>query len=125
LVELSEQQIIDCCRLNLYGCNGGDPIVALDECILRDGIMRASDYPFTAVTSRSCNYDSNSLVYTPKDYAIVPHNNSIQLQMALTLHPIAVCISDSAEFHFYKKGIISDLNCGIDNDHCIVAVGTL
>lgn len=79
IVEMSEQQVIDCCRLNLYGCNGGDPIVALDECILRDGIMKSADYPFTGVTSRVCNWDDSKLVYTPADYAIVPHNNSLQL----------------------------------------------
>lgn len=79
MIEMSEQQVIDCCRINLYGCNGGDPIVALDECLLRDGIMRASDYPFTAVSSRNCFYDDRKLVYVPTDYAVVPHNNSAQL----------------------------------------------
>lgn len=43
--------------------------------------------------------------------------------MALSLKPVAVCISDSAEFHFYSKGILEGDHCGIDNDHCIVAVG--
>lgn len=43
--------------------------------------------------------------------------------MALSLKPVAVCISDSAEFHFYSKGILEGEHCGIDNDHCIVAVG--
>lgn len=53
--------------------------MALDECILRDGIMRTADYPFTAVTSRKCDWDESKLVYTPSDYAIVPHNDSLQL----------------------------------------------
>lgn len=35
--DFSVQQIIDCCRINLYGCNGGDPVVAFDECMIRDG----------------------------------------------------------------------------------------
>lgn len=37
LKDFSVQQIIDCCRIDLYGCNGGDPIVAFDECLMRDG----------------------------------------------------------------------------------------
>ena len=67
---------MDCCRINLSGCNGGDPIVALDECLLRDGIMSAADYPYTGIASRYCAIDDNKLVYTPSDYVIVPHNNS-------------------------------------------------
>ena len=76
--------MIDCCRLDLYGCNGGDPIVALDECISRDGIMLSSDYPYAGKNSKDCLWDSANIVFTPTDYAIVPHNDSIQLQMAVS-----------------------------------------
>ncbi len=68
---------MDCCRLNLYGCNGGDPIVAFDQCILIDGIMKGDDYPYTGVFSKNCKWDSNRTLYKPSNYAVVPHNDTI------------------------------------------------
>ena len=33
-------------------------------------------------------------------------------------------MSDTPVFHFYKKGVVlDDMNCGFDNDHCVVVVG--
>lgn len=100
--------------------------MALEECISRDGIMTTQDYPYTEVASRNCQWDPERVVYKPTDYAIVPHNDSQQLQMAVAQQPVAVCVSDSPVFHFYKKGVVLDSDlCGLDNDHCIVAVGML
>lgn len=52
--DLSVQQIIDCCKIDLFGCNGGDPIVAFEKCLVRDGIMRAKHYPFEGVEGDMC-----------------------------------------------------------------------
>jgi hypothetical protein len=65
----------------LFGCNGGDPIVAFEECVIRDGIMHAKEYPFVGDNSDDCLYNSDKLAFKPKDYAIVPPNDSRQLKM--------------------------------------------
>lgn len=45
VTSLSSQQLVDCCRIQNYGCNGGDPEPAL-KCTLRDGVMNDVDYPY-------------------------------------------------------------------------------
>jgi hypothetical protein len=42
LIDMSVQQLIDCCKLNVYGCQGGDPRPALN-CLKMDGIMKETD----------------------------------------------------------------------------------
>jgi hypothetical protein len=79
--------VIDCCKIDLFGCNGGDPIVAFEQCVLRDGVMRAREYPFVG-DSDSCLYDNSNLAFSPQDYAIVPPNNNEQLLMVFKLNII-------------------------------------
>ena len=76
LKAFSVQQVIDCCRINLYGCNGGDPIVAFEECVLRDGVMHEHHYPYVGDDSDDCLYDGNKLAFKANDYAAVPPNDS-------------------------------------------------
>jgi hypothetical protein len=45
--------------------------------------------------------------------------------MAISIQPVSVCVTSSPSFHFYKSGILDDIECGEYIDHCIVAVGKL
>jgi hypothetical protein len=48
--------------------------------------MKSVDYPYLAIQQKNkCDYDEEKVEFTPRDYAIVPHNDSIQLKMALSL----------------------------------------
>lgn len=42
---------MDCCRIENYGCTGGDPQPAM-KCIVRDGIMTDDDYPYVGKFTR-------------------------------------------------------------------------
>jgi hypothetical protein len=39
--------------------------------------MSEAAYPYTGIFSRLCNHDESNLIYTPSDYVIVPHNDSL------------------------------------------------
>lgn len=43
--------------------------------------------------------------------------------MALSIKPIAVCITDGTAFHFYSEGVLDVDDCGDVLDHCVLLVG--
>lgn len=60
---------MDCCRIQNYGCNGGDPEPAL-QCTLRDGIMSDTDYPYTGF-NKLCNLNPDKVRHKFNDYILV------------------------------------------------------
>jgi len=40
--------------------------------------MLTEDYPYKALQQKNkCDYDEEKVIFQPKDYAIIPHNNSL------------------------------------------------
>lgn len=119
LISLSEQQFVDCSKMN-SGCNGGLPDRAF-KYAEKTQICSESDYVYTAKDG-TCETCIGSI---PKltSYTDVPKESESELQKSVYLTPIAVAIqADSKEFQLYKSGIM-DFNCGTDLDHAVLLVG--
>ena len=125
LMNLSEQQLMDCSKLyGNMGCNGGLMDSAFDYAI-DYGMCSDVAVPYTA-ESGSCSssvQDCQKVAFF--DYCMdVPANNQVMLRKAVTQMPVSVAIeADTATFQFYKSGILDSTKCGTTLDHGVVVVG--
>ncbi|GFP88437.1 thiol protease sen102 [Phtheirospermum japonicum] len=120
LLNLSEQELIDCNRRN-QGCSGGDYEYAFDY-ISKYGITSLAKYPYTGKAGK-CKYRSKS----PRVYILgrqgVPRNNERALLIAVATRPVSVLIdATSIEFQLYKRGVFRG-RCGRDLKHAVTIVG--
>ncbi|CAA6669852.1 unnamed protein product [Spirodela intermedia] len=119
LIDLSEQQLVDCNNKN-WGCNGGWPETAFAY-IRKNGIDTEGRYPYKG-TKANCNRNTAKAV-SIDGYYFTPRYNEGALRKAVASQPISVIIrSDSRAFQFYKSGIYNG-PCGMDLDHAVTVVG--
>jgi len=134
LTALSEQELVDCDKVDL-GCGGG----LMDNAFLFDentthGICAELDYPYVAHKHwfRGCR--SKDRHFREKICTSVKHsrvesfvdieNTVPALKAAIVKQTVSVAIqANLRSFQFYKKGIYDDEKCGNDLDHGVVAVG--
>ena len=123
--ELSEQQLIDCSRLN-SGCNGGDMRLAM-KYASRAGVCSSNEYPYTSGdTSKegTCQIRSCTPVFQPYGFREVPRSNETALQLALYRQPISIAIeADSPVFQFYSTGVMTSKACGKNLNHGVLLTG--
>ena len=96
LVDLSEQQLVDCSKncdgpdnCNA-GCNGGLMELAFEYLIV-NGQESLTSYPYTGVDG-TCAYKSSNVVAHISSYANVTPNEPDQLKAALDMGPVSVAI---------------------------------
>ena len=125
LVNLSEQQLMDCStRYVNFGCNGGEMDHAFAYAI-DNGMCLDDDVPYLAVSS-SCSdeekaCDRKAAFSSCKD---VPSGNEVALREAIHFTPASVAIeADTKVFQFYKGGVITSSDCGTTLDHGVLVVG--
>jgi C1A family cysteine protease len=123
IVELSEQELVDCSRsYGNEGCNGGDMDAGF-KYIMDKGISLASEYKYEgrdgACRKKSANYKLTGCVQ-------VKHDDGDELLEALTKGPVSIAVkADNSAFMYYRSGIITK-SCGTDRDeldHGITLVG--
>jgi C1A family cysteine protease len=122
LIDLSEQQLVDCSTDNL-GCNGGDINLAF-EYIESNGLCSYNSYPYLAV-GETCNITRNSCVPVAKlrGFNKVQSGNETQLMEELESGPVGIAIeADQSNFQFYSGGVF-DADCGTNLDHAVLLVG--
>merc|ERR1711904_266318 len=121
LVSLSEQQFVDCDKVD-SGCNGG----LMDNGFkFAEGTAIATEdsYPYTAADG-SCKSSFTTAIPQGgvtgyKDVS----NSASALQSALNNNPVSVAIqADQSVFQMYTSGTISS-GCGSNLDHGVLAVG--
>merc|ERR1711862_689601 len=125
LVELSEQNLLDCDHTDL-GCSGGlmDNAFKFDE--KSGGLCSEEDYPYKAkqgTCMTNCTDVPGSIVQTFLD---VPPGDEAAMLAAIATQPISVAIqANQGIFQFYKDGVITDSSCGARAavDHGVLAVG--
>ena len=120
LVSLSEQQLVDCSRLN-YGCNGGSMELALGFVERSGGLCTEEDYPYTAADG-SCEHSCSKVVSISTHVDVAP-NDEDALQAAASQVPVSVAIqADQLDFQLYESGVFTG-NCGTRLDHGVLVVG--
>ncbi|KRY40683.1 Cathepsin L [Trichinella spiralis] len=103
LISLSEQQIIDCDKIN-RGCRGGQPLKAYHEIIRMSGVQAESDYPYTGLHG-SCKLNKEKIKVYINDTVLL-HKNETTIANYLYEHgPVAVRMNADI-LMLYRKGII-------------------
>merc|ERR1711964_158940 len=123
LVSLSEQQFVDCDKVD-SGCNGGLMDNAF-EFAEKNAICTETSYPYTA-KGGSCKA-SSCTVGIPKGgvtgYKDVTADSEQDLMSALNKQPVSIAIeADKSVFQLYSSGVLSG-TCGTNLDHGVLAVG--
>ncbi|KAH7845670.1 hypothetical protein Vadar_004617 [Vaccinium darrowii] len=123
LIELSEQELVDCDTKYDAGCNGGLMDYAFEFIIENGGIDTESDYPYLGVDSTCDQTRKNAKVVSIDGYEDVPPYNEKALKKAVAHQPISVAIEASGrEFQLYLSGVFTG-ECGMALDHGVAVVG--
>ena len=123
LVDLAEQELVDCATgvsYGSHGCNGGQMEGAF-KYIIEHGQCTLSSYPYTAKdgTCQKC-----SAVAHISSCSDVKPNDQISLKAAVAQQPVAVAIeADTRYFQSYSSGVLTSSSCGTTLDHGVLIVG--
>ncbi|XP_030078285.1 cathepsin S [Microcaecilia unicolor] len=119
LVELSEQQLVDCSYEN-GGCCGGFPDAALDY-VLDNGLMKSSSYKYKGYGSE-CRYKHRQALAlnSSKFYNLATEDN---IASALASDgPMSITFAVHPNFQLYDRGIYDD-ECAEYSNHAMLVVG--
>lgn len=103
VVQLSEQQLIDC-NQNHQGCNGGLMNSAFKSVVDIGGIQSSESYPYTALDKKICNFDKSKVVTKLSGFNIVKGNEKHLVQTLFENGPLSVAINASP-LQFYTNGV--------------------
>jgi C1A family cysteine protease len=127
LVDLSEQELVDCATGYVYGshgCSGGQMEGAF-KFVVENGQCSDSMYPYvsgTTKTESSCKKCS-SIAHISSCSDVKPFDQ-VSLKAAVALQPVAVAIeADTAYFQSYSEGVLTSASCGTNLDHGVLIVG--
>jgi cathepsin L len=123
LIDLSEQQLVDCATGAAYGshgCNGGQ-MEGADKYLIANGQCSLSSYPYTAHDDKCKTCSAVAHFSSCSD---VKPNDQISLLNAVSLGPVSVAIeADTRYFQSYTGGILDTSACGTTLDHGVLIVG--
>lgn len=128
LVELSEQQLVDCSgKFENQGCNGGLMDNAFEYVKENGGVDTEQSYPYHARAGR-CHFKKSAIGSECSGYNDIPIGNEEALKEALaTVGPISIAIdATEGKFMLYKEGVLVDDTCGNSPDkldHGVLLVG--
>ncbi|XP_052197962.1 cysteine proteinase mucunain-like [Diospyros lotus] len=123
LIELSEQELVDCDTAYNVGCNGGLMDYAFEFIVGNGGIDTEAHYPYRGVDGTCDPIRKNAKVASIDGYEDVPPYNEKALKKAVAHQPVSVAIEAGGRiFQLYESGIFSG-NCGVALDHGVAVVG--
>lgn len=127
LVDLSEQELVDCATGRTYGshgCNGGQMEGAF-KFVVENGQCSLSSYPYTSgETKTGGTCQKCSKVASMSSCSDVKPNDQVSLKAAVFKQPVAVAIeADTRYFQSYSSGILTSTECGTSLDHGVLTVG--
>jgi C1A family cysteine protease len=123
LLDLAEQQLVDCAtgfKYGSHGCNGGQMEGAF-KYVIENGQCTESSYPYTAKdgTCQKCQ----ASVKMSHCYDVKP-NDQLSLKSAVSRQPVSVAIeADTFYFQSYSSGVLTSDKCGTKLDHGVLVVG--
>ncbi len=121
LVNLSEQQLVDCARsYGNMGCHGG----LMDNAFMfaiDNGMCLDDEYSYTASGGKCQSCDA---YVSMSDCVDVTPNNQVHFEEAVSTNPVSVAIeADTRVFQLYTSGVLTDDACGTTLDHGVLTVG--
>ena len=126
LVNLSEQQLVDCAGLKYgsMGCNGGQMDGAFNYAI-DTGLCMDTSYPYVSGTTQTAGVCHSCLpVVKMSSCSDVKPNNQVALKEAVSLGPVSIAIdAETSYFQSYTSGILTNPSCGTTLDHGVLIVG--
>lgn len=130
VVDLSEQEIIDCGRgYYIAGCNGGSEAGAI-EYISQNGLSYEHEYPYTGERGpcrRNETTDRYQATFTKLLTPIKPNSETTLMRQLLLYGPVIISIDHLHEsFMRYSSGIYYESNCKTSGDkssHIVMLTG--
>ena len=127
LVDLSEQELVDCAAgfsYGSHGCSGGQMEGAF-KFIIENGQCALSSYPYNSGTTKTeGTCQKCSAVAKISSCSDVKPNDQISLKAAVAQQPVSVAISaDTKLFQSYSGGVITSSSCYTSLDHGVLIVG--
>jgi len=126
LKNLSEQQLVDCAGgFNNFGCRGGLPSQAFEYLKYNGGQDTESQYPYTAVTGKTCKYDGKPAAQVADVVNITALDEGQLIAAVGTEGPVSIAFQVAADFRFYKSGVYNGTcdTAPSSVNHAVVAVG--
>ena len=123
LVDLAEQQLVDCATgvsYGSHGCSGGQMEGAF-KYIMEHGQCSLASYPYTAKdgTCKTC-----TAVAHISSCSDVKPNDQISLKGAVAQQPVSIAIeADTRYFQSYSGGVLTSSSCGTNLDHGVTLIG--
>jgi len=123
LVDLAEQQLVDCATglsYGSHGCSGGQMDGAF-KYVIENGQCSLSSYPYTAKDGTCTKCSAVAHISSCSD---VKPNDQVSLKGAVALQPVSIAIeADTRYFQSYSGGILTSSSCGTQLDHGVLIVG--
>jgi len=123
LIDLSEQQLVDCATgvsYGSHGCNGGQMEGAF-KYVIEKGQCSLASYPYTAKdgTCKTC-----TIITHISSCSDVKPNDQVSLKAAVAQQPVSIAIeADTRYFQSYSGGVLTSSSCGTNLDHGVLIVG--
>jgi KDEL-tailed cysteine endopeptidase len=126
LVDLSEEQLVDCAtgiQYGSHGCNGGQMDGGF-KYVINNGQCAESAYPYTSGSGKSGSCQTCSSIAKISSCNDVTPNDQLALKAAVAQQPVAIALSaDTLVFQSYSKGILTASSCYTELDHGVLIVG--
>jgi C1A family cysteine protease len=123
LIDLSEQQLVDCATGVAYGshgCNGGQ-MEGADKYLIANGQCDSSSYPYTGADGKCKSCVPVAHFSSCSD---VKPNDQISLINAVSMGPVSVALSaDTKYFQAYSGGVLDATACYTELNHGVLIVG--
>lgn len=127
LLDLSEQQLVDCAQgiqYGSHGCNGGQMDGGF-KYVIMNGQCSNYDYPYVSGETKEDGdcLSCHSIASVSKCYDVEP-NNQVALKEAVSSQPVSVAIdAETMYFQHYESGVLDSSKCGTKLDHGVLVVG--
>jgi len=126
LVDLSEEQLVECATgvsYGSHGCSGGQMEGAF-KYVIEHGQCSLSAYPYTSGTGKSGACQKCTSVAHLSSCSDVKPNDQLSLKAAVAQQPVAIAIeADTRYFQSYSSGVLTSSSCGTNLDHGVLIVG--